>query len=74
VSEQHLLSKRESEVLSLLARGHGTEHIQNKLFISAHTAKTHTYNIYKKLRINSREELIRMVEQATLDDSAAKRR
>ncbi len=52
----------------LLAKGRGTEHIQNKLGISGHTVKTHTYNIYHKMGIASREELLDAVENALEDD------
>ena len=57
------LSARETEVFMLLAKGRGIEHIQNKLCISGHTVKTHVYNIYRKMGINSREELLDAVEQ-----------
>ena len=53
---------RETEVFLLLAKGRGTEHIQNKLGISSHTVKTHTYNVYKKLGVKNREELLDLVE------------
>lgn len=62
IAESHGLSSREKEVFCLLARGRGTTFIQNKLFISQHTVKSHAYHIYKKLGINSREELLSMVE------------
>lgn len=52
----------------LLAKGRGTEHIQNKLGISGHTVKTHTYSIYHKMGIGSREELLDTVENALEDD------
>ena len=50
----------------LLAKGRGIEHIQNKLYISGHTVKTHTYNIYKKMGIGSREELLDAIETRDL--------
>ncbi len=56
------LSARETEVFMLLAKGRGVEHIQNKLCISSRTAKTHVYNIYRKMGIGSREELLDAVE------------
>ena len=62
VAEQAKLSARETEVFMLLAKGRGTEHIQNKLGISSHTVKTHTYNVYKKLGVKNREELLDLVE------------
>ncbi|MEG0758761.1 MAG: helix-turn-helix transcriptional regulator, partial [Raoultibacter sp.] len=57
------LSPRETEVFLYLAKGRGIEHIQNKLFISGHTVKTHTYNIYRKMDIGSREELLDIIEK-----------
>ena len=62
VANTYLLSRREAEVCFLLARGHNSSYIQEKLFISEGTAKTHTRHIYRKLDIHSQEELIRLVE------------
>ena len=58
------LSPRESEVFLLLAKGRNAEHISNELFISTHTARTHIYRIYRKLEVNSQQELIDVVERA----------
>lgn len=62
------LSVREKEVFALLAKGRGAEYIQNKLYISAHTVKTHTYNIYKKMGTSSREELMTIVEETVVPE------
>ena len=62
VAREHGLSARETEVFMLLAKGRGIEHIQGKLCISGHTVKSHVYNIYRKMDINSREELLDAVE------------
>ena len=53
----------------LLAKGRGTAYIQDKLYISPHTVKSHTYNIYTKMGINSREELLDAIEAANPDDA-----
>ncbi len=62
LAERYGLSPRETEVFYYLAKGRGIEHIQNKLFISSHTVKTHTYNIYRKMNVGSREELLDIIE------------
>lgn len=64
VARRYGLSARETEVFMLLAKGRGIEHIQGKLCISGHTVKTHIYNIYRKMGIGSREELLDAVEEA----------
>lgn len=64
VARENGLSARETEVFMLLAKGRGIEHIQGKLCISGHTVKSHVYNIYRKMEINSREELLDVVENA----------
>lgn len=64
VAQTYGLSARETEVFMLLAKGRGIEHIQSKLCISSHTVKSHVYNIYRKMDINSREELLDAVENA----------
>lgn len=70
VAQEAGLSARETEVFYLLAKGRGIEHIQNKLCISSHTVKSHTYNIYRKMGINSREELLDAIEAAPAEEEA----
>ncbi len=53
------LSDREREVLRLLALGHTNQEIAKTLFISVRTAETHRAHIMRKLRINTRAELVR---------------
>ena len=48
------LTFRQREVLILKASGSSNKEISNKLNISDHTVKTHVYNIYKKLKLDSR--------------------
>ncbi|MCL1797833.1 MAG: helix-turn-helix transcriptional regulator [Eggerthellaceae bacterium] len=56
------LSAREKDVFELLALGRGIENIAQRLSISLNTARTHTHNIYAKLEVHSRSELIALVE------------
>lgn len=57
------LSKREAEVMELLILGKGVDSIAQELCISANTVRTHTKNIYKKLKVHSRAELVELVSQ-----------
>lgn len=52
------LTKRETEVTALLLEGRSLRIIQQELFISEGTARTHTKRIYEKLGIHSKQELI----------------
>lgn len=56
------LSQREGEILQLLVKGRSNRVISEVLFISENTAKTHIYNIYKKMGIHSRQDLLDIVE------------
>ena len=55
------LSKRELEILGLLAQGHSNREIAAKLFISLSTVKTHIQNLFEKLDVKRR---IQAVEKA----------
>jgi two-component system, NarL family, response regulator LiaR len=50
------ISKRELEVLSLMAQGLSNEEIAGKLFVSLNTVKTHSSNIYLKLDVKRRTQ------------------
>lgn len=67
IAQEFSLSKRETEILQLIALGHNTKSIANKLVISYYTAQTHTKNIYAKLHIHNRSELLNYVHRQTTD-------
>lgn len=48
------LTKREYEVLTLIAEGLNNKNIGNRLYISEKTVKNHVSNIFKKLELNDR--------------------
>ncbi len=52
------LSQREVEVLQCLIDGYSYKSIADKLFISVHTVRFHLHNIYEKLHVRSRAELV----------------
>jgi DNA-binding NarL/FixJ family response regulator len=52
------LSKREQEILNLLAKGYRYKEIADTLSISFETVRTHLKNIYDKLHVHSRTEAV----------------
>ena len=50
------LSERELEVLQLVAEGLNNQEIGTRLFLSPHTVKVHTRNIYAKLGVHNRTQ------------------
>lgn len=53
------LSQREQEILHVLVTGKRYQEIADSLCISIETVRTHIRNIYKKLQVSSRAELLR---------------
>lgn len=62
IAESGGLTKQETKIFFMLARGRNQNYIANELVISPHTVKTHAYRIYQKLGIHSQQELIDLVE------------
>ena len=55
-SEVEQLTKREQELLALLAKGYFYKDIAEQLGISLNTVRTHVHSIYEKLHVQSRTE------------------
>ncbi len=62
-SELSNLTKREMEVVDLICYGYTNADIAKMLYISQHTVKDHTKNIYRKLDVHSRIELANLVNK-----------
>src|SRR6185503_20053021 len=60
------LSKRELEILSLLAQGHSNQEIAAKLFVSLSTVKTHIQNLFGKLDVKRRTQAIEKAKRLGL--------
>jgi DNA-binding NarL/FixJ family response regulator len=56
---EELLSKREVEILKLIAEGFGNKEISDKLFISIRTVESHKNHIMQKLGFRSVVEMVR---------------
>lgn len=61
-SKQFGLSKREIDVFRYLAMGYNAQIIAEKLFISWNTVRGHSRNIYTKLGVHSRAEVMSLVD------------
>lgn len=76
------LSERETEVLTLVARGQSNKEIAQELFLSEGTVKAHVSHIMAKLAVDRRTDLVRyalstglipMSDEATTDQRRASR-
>lgn len=63
ISADFALTPRESEVLMLLCRGHTSAFVAERLVIAGSTARSHRKNIYRKLSVNSREDLFELFDR-----------
>lgn len=52
------LSQRELEVLELMTQGFTNQQIADKLFLSIHTIKTHSSNLFVKLDVKNRTQAL----------------
>jgi two-component system, NarL family, nitrate/nitrite response regulator NarL len=68
VDKRYILTVREREIVTYIARGMSHTEIGEKLFISPRTVDTHRTNLMKKLEVNSIAELIKLAIQLKLID------
>lgn len=68
VNQQELhrlgISKREHEVLELMARGLSNQQIADSLFISLSTVKTHSSNLFQKLGVERRTQALQKARES----------
>lgn len=60
------ISKREHEVLELMARGNSNQEIADKLFVSVNTVKTHLANLFLKLEVSRRTQAVNRAKELRL--------
>ncbi|SDJ98906.1 regulatory protein, luxR family [Flavobacterium noncentrifugens] len=60
------LSKRELEILNLLAQGHSNQEIAAAIFVSLSTVKTHNQNLFEKLQVNRRIQAVEKAKKLNL--------
>ncbi len=58
------LSERELQVLTMMLDGLAYKEIASRMSISIHTVKTHVYNLFRKMDVRSRHQLVHRVTTA----------
>ncbi len=61
LAKRYGITQREQEVMALLVEGKSNKEIEDLLCISFSTVKNHVYNLYKKMEVNSRAQLMHLV-------------
>lgn len=60
------ITKREYEVLELIAQGLSNKEIADKLFVSLNTIKTHSSNLFLKLEVSRRTQAVQKAKNLRL--------
>jgi DNA-binding NarL/FixJ family response regulator len=60
------LTKREIEIIKLIADGLTSQQMADRLFISPRTVETHRANVMKKLAVKNAIELVKKAQQLSL--------
>ncbi len=64
--DKRKISKRELEVLELMAAGYSNQEIASQLFVSLNTIKTHSSNLFEKLEVKRRTQAIEVAKKLQL--------
>jgi DNA-binding CsgD family transcriptional regulator len=64
------ISPREQEIITLVLKGYSNQKIAETLYISLNTVKAHLRNIYPKLEVKSRYELITLIKDTQSPSSS----
>jgi DNA-binding CsgD family transcriptional regulator len=62
IAATYMLSARESEVMACMIRGYDVRRIAHELYISENTVRYHSKNIYRKLNVHSKQEVLAIYE------------
>jgi DNA-binding CsgD family transcriptional regulator len=63
IYQKYNITIREQEIITLICRGKKNRDIEDALYISLQTVKNNIYNIYKKMKVKNRVELINFIRQ-----------
>lgn len=63
ILDRYNISGREKDVILLIIQGKTNKEMGNELFISDATIKTHIANIYRKLEVKNRVQLVNLIKE-----------
>lgn len=69
IGREYGLTRRETEIFAMLARGRNGRFLMDHYVVSRNTVKSHIKHIYAKLGVHSQQELIDLVEGAAAEPS-----
>lgn len=58
IATSYALTNRELEIMKMICRGRSKKYIAGELFLSEDTIRWHTKQLYRKLEIHNRQELL----------------
>jgi len=61
--KSYKIGKRETEIINMIIQGLDNKEIADKLFISESTVRNHISNIYRKVNISNKVELLKLIQQ-----------
>lgn len=63
IAGTYQLSSRESEIMACIIRGHDVRRIAKELYISENTVRYHSKNLYRKLGVHNKQEVLAIYEE-----------
>lgn len=63
LTAEYGLTARETEIMTLIAQGKTRREIENELFLSENTVKTHARHLYAKLGVSSKADVIALLKE-----------
>ena len=66
--EKYNISSREQEIIQLVLKGKSNKEIEDSLYISLPTVKSHIYSTYRKMGVKNRLELINFIQKTVKTD------
>ena len=68
LQEAYGLTKREREIVAMVALGLRNAQIASRLFVSEVTVKKHIQNIFDKMAVNNRTEMVNKLHPTSMKD------